>query len=292
MDDQREVHGGRMDAAVQKSLGNVQGAHAGFPVQAAQVHDEFVHARSFAGHVVGVPEQVHEVVGVEDRVLGCLGDALPAQGQQVRQGPYHHQEVPLESADAADGRRRRGQLPAVSVGLRHGARQELRQMGLAAHGPGAGTAAAVGGGEGLVEVQVDHVKAHVAGTDHAHDRVEVGAVVVALTAGLVDDPGDLQNVLVEDAQGVGVGEHQTRRVAARRSPQGFHVHAAVGAGGDVDHREARHHRRGRVGAVGRVGHENLGPARVPAAVMVGLDEQQTGEFAVGAGRPAEPPCPR
>ena len=47
------------------------------------------------------------------------------------------------------------------------------------------------GGEGLVQVEVDHVEAHVAGPDDAHDCIEVGAVVVAQAARLMDDLGDL-----------------------------------------------------------------------------------------------------
>ena len=61
-----------------------------------------------------------------------------------------------------------------------------------------------------------HVKAHVAGAHNAHNGVEVGPVVVAQAAGLVDEPGDLQNVLVENAHGVGIGQHQPRRIGSQQ----------------------------------------------------------------------------
>ena len=134
-----------------------------------------------------------------------------------------------------------------------------------------------------MQVQVAHVKAHVAGTGHAHHRVQVGAVVVAQAACVVDDLGDLQNVLVDLADGVGVGQHQGGRVGTDRGAQGVQVHHAVGRGGDGAHLVAAHGRRGGVGAVGRVGDDDLFPGVVAAGVMVGLDEQDAGKLTVGAG---------
>ena len=134
-----------------------------------------------------------------------------------------------------------------------------------------------------MEVEVDHVEAHVSGADHAHDGVEVGPVVVAEAPGLMDGLGDLQDVLVKNAHGVGVCEHEPGGVGPNGLPQGFHVHAAVGAGGDVHHREPRHDGGGRVGTMGGVGDNNLGPGGVVPAAVVCLDEQQAGELAVGPG---------
>ena len=54
-------------------------------------------------------------------------------------------------------------------------------------------------GEGLVQVHVDRVEAHVAGTDLAQDRVEVGAVVVQQAAGVVHQRGDFDDPALEDA---------------------------------------------------------------------------------------------
>ena len=134
-----------------------------------------------------------------------------------------------------------------------------------------------------MQVHVDAVEAHVAGPDNAHNRVEVGAVVVAQAAGLMDDVGDLEDVLVEDTDGVGVGQHQTGGVGADGRPQGVQVDAAVGAGGDVDDGEASHDGGGGVGAVGGVRDDDLRPGGVAAVLVVGLDEHQAGELTVGAG---------
>ena len=81
-----------------------------------------------------------------------------------------------------------GVLPAVAA--QGGAGQEGGQKGLAPHRAAARAAAAVGGGEGLVEVEVAHVEAHVARPGHPHDGIEVGPVVVDEAPGGVDEGGE------------------------------------------------------------------------------------------------------
>ena len=99
----------------------------------------------------------------------------------------------------------------------------------------------------------------------------------------MDDLRDLQDMLLKDAQGVGVGEHEAGGVRPRSGAQGLHIHTPVGGGGDVYHRVPHHGRRGRVGAVGGVGDQDLGPPCVPPVMVVGLDEQQARKLPVGAG---------
>ena len=137
--------------------------------------------------------------------------------------------------------------------------------------------------EGLVQVHVDHVEAHVAGADLAQDGVQVGAVVVEQPAGLVHGGGDGLDVAVEHADGARVGQHDAGGLRADRVAQRRDVHVAVAAGGDLAHVEAGHDGRGRVGAVGGIGHQDLAPGRVAAGVVVGADHHDAGELALGAG---------
>ena len=152
-----------------------------------------------------------------------------------------------------------------------------------AHRTRTGTAAAVGGGEGLVQVHVDDVEAHVPGPDLAQDGVEVGPVVIEQAAGRVDDAGDLLDVAVEDADGARVGEHDAGGLGADRRAQGGEVHVPVRAGRDLADAEAAHHGGGRIGAVGRVRHQDLGAGRVAAGLVVGADHGHAGELALGPG---------
>jgi hypothetical protein len=96
----------------------------------------------------------------------------------------------------------------------------------------------------------------------------------------VDDRGDLLDVRVEDAQRVGVGEHQAGRVVAGLRAQVVEVDAAVGVGRELDDLETGHGHRRRVGAVRRVGRQHLRAVVVAAVGVVGLGQQHAGELAV------------
>ena len=198
LDQQREVDGRRVEAEVEQALGEVEGGEAELPLHRLAGEDELVHAvavegdrQALAGAALG--EAGLEVVGVQHRGLRGLGEAVGAEAEDVGVGADEDAEVALEAAQAAD---RLGPLevevearPAAVVALApHHLRP--RQEGLDPLGdrdrPGAGAAAAVRLAEGLVQVDVDDVEAHVAGARVAHHRVEVGAVVVERPARLVD----------------------------------------------------------------------------------------------------------
>ena len=121
-----------------------------------------------------------QVAGVEDRVPGDAGDGVAIRGD-VREGAHQHAEVAVVRAHLADA------LGAVVIepepltvraALDCGSGQERHQPLGDTDRAGPRTTAAVRGGERLVQVEVHHVEAHVAGPRHAHQRVEVGAVVV------------------------------------------------------------------------------------------------------------------
>ncbi len=149
--------------------------------------------------------------------------------------------------------------------------------------PRAGAAAAVRRGERLVQVHVDAVKAHVAGAHNAHNGVEVGPVVVAQATGLVDQPGDLQNVLVENAHGVGIGQHQAGGVVAEHGLERLKIDAAVRRGRDVHDLIAAHGSCSRVRAMSGIRNDDLRALLIAAGIMILLDEQDAREFAVRTG---------
>ena len=148
--------------------------------------------------------------------------------------------------------------------------------------PRARAAAAVRLGEGLVQVEVDDVEAHVAGPGHAHHRVQVRAVVVERRAGVVDDLGDLLDVAVEQPERVRVREHQAGHVVAGLLAQVVEVHPAVRRRSHLHDLVAGHRHGRRVGAVGGVGREHL-RALLAAVLVVGAGEQQARQLAVRPG---------
>ena len=63
-------------------------------------------------------------------------------------------------------------------------------------------------GERFVQVEVHHVHAEISRTDFADKGIHVGAVHVEQAAFGVEDIGDLVDLLLEDAEGVRIREHQ------------------------------------------------------------------------------------
>ncbi len=87
----------------------------------------------------------------------------------------------------------------------------------------------------------------------------------------MQDLRDLLYVLLEDAAGVGVGDHERRRRLVNHLAQLIHGHATVFVQADFDGLEVRHRGRRRVGPVGCLGHDDGGPAFVPGILEVAPD---------------------
>ncbi len=133
-----------------------------------------------------------------------------------------------------------------------------------------------------MQVQMNNVEAGVAGTNDAHDGVEVGSVVVAQTACLMDDIGDLRNIRVKQTDGVRVGQHQTGGVFVSSSAQRIEVYAAV-----FQRRDADDLNPAMVAEAGLVpcaeSGTDFGALKVTVCLMVGFDQHQTGQLAVCSG---------
>src|SRR5579875_3555702 len=124
-------------------------------------------------------------------------------------------------------------------------------------------------GKGLVQIEMDGVEAHVAWPADAHQRVEVGTVVVELRPDLVDQLGDLENVALEQAQGVRVGEHERGHPARELAAEVGNIDSAIRSRANLDHGEAAEGSASRIGPVGTVGDQNLIPL-LPSGLMVDL----------------------
>ena len=121
------------------------------------------------------------------RVQGYVLKPVGAQGPDVRVSLHHDKEVAVEGLHLADGL---GpvviQVVLLAVKLHDGHGEERSEVLLHSDRAGSGSAAAVRGRESLVEVEVHHIEAHVAGAANAQNRVGVGPVVVQEAALIVD----------------------------------------------------------------------------------------------------------
>ncbi len=133
----------------------------------------------------------------------------------------------MKGMDPPDRARRALEGDEAVAPHRTGAGEELREAGGDRHRTCTRPATAVGGGEGLVQVEMHDVKAHVAGADDPEDRIEVGTVVIEQSAGGVHRRGDLDDVLLEQAEGVRVGEHDPRDIGTECGAQRREVDEAA-----------------------------------------------------------------
>ena len=66
-----------------------------------------------------------------------------------------------------------------------------------------------------MQVQMNDIDAHVAGSRHANQRIHVRAVHVNQTAGIVNYAANFLNVSFEQSERVRIRQHQTRHIAMR-----------------------------------------------------------------------------
>ena len=179
--------------------------------------------------------------------------------QDVGQRAHQHAEVAIKCAHFAD---RLGTVviesPRLAGALQPGHRQEWLEMLFHGDRTASGTAAAVGRGERLVQVEVHHVHAEIAGTRDTHQRVHVGAIHIQQRAFRVQDFRRLDDARFEDTQRVGIGDHQPGHVFSPpifRAPRDRAARASFGA--DIFHRIAGDGRRSGIGAMRRIGNQDF-----------------------------------
>ena len=232
-------------------------------------------------------ELLEHVVVVQDRGLGDLIQAVGAHGTDPGIGLEHDRRNAVELADLADGGRVARGLVIVEILLtveadqRRG--QELFELLRAADSAAGGAAAAVWGGEGLVQVEEAHIKAGVARAGHAKKAIGVRLVISAQAARLVDELGELQHILVVNAGVLGVRDEEGRGVLIDSRLEGLVVGITVLIRVQVDDLEALDVRSRRVGGVGvDRGDDLVALLLLTAGLVVGVYEGRHAQNALGA----------
>ena len=238
---------------------------------------------------IGIAEPVGHVVGVEDRQRSGPLESVRAHERDV--GPRDRQDARRAERGSRDGSDHGSEtvvLMSIGTGARHDRMggEERGQMGAHRHGSDAGTSTTMRDAEGLVEVEVAHVRTEPAGSGHSHQCVEVRAVEIHLPAGFMHGVADLTDGLLEDTMGGWVGDHecsQLRTMEIDLLSEIAEIDVAVAVAGHHDNPHPGHRRTGRVRAMGRGRDEADGAFGVTVAAMPGADGEQSGELALGAG---------
>src|SRR5688572_1687861 len=252
------------------------------PLALWKLNDNLVLAQLNVRYAVGAPELCPYVVGVQDGHV-CHVPEFGAVHPDVVPGPQHLSEVAVEACHATEALLGTNETVRVALLLYRGLGEEGREVIRAGDGAAARSAASMGGGEGLVQVEVHDVYVGFGRAHTAHVRVHVRAVHVEEGVRLVQDGGDLGDVPLVDAAGVGVGDHERRRRIVYHLPQLVNVDAPMLVEPDLLCHEPSHRGCRRVGPVRRRRNEDCGASIVTGIVEELLDHQDAGQLPLRPG---------
>ena len=83
------------------------------------------------------------------------------------------------------------------------------------------------GGEGLVQIEMHHVKSHIARTDNSKESIHIGAVIVKETTAIVNKLRYFANILLEQTERVRIGHHNSRNVRSKQRLERLDVDQTV-----------------------------------------------------------------
>ena len=109
-----------------------------------------------------------------------------------------------------------------------------------------------------MQIVVNNIYAHPAQIGVAHDCVQVCPVGVDQASAFMDQRDDFGEVALEQAQRVGVCNHQPGHVIGHQLLYFLKLYVAFRAERNFYFRKPAHAGGGRIGAVGGVGHQHFG----------------------------------
>ena len=133
-----------------------------------------------------------------------------------------------------------------------------------------------------MQIQVGYIEADVPRPDQTDHRIQIRTVVVAQSAGVVNDGCDFPDMGVEDPNRIRIRQHQPRRLRSRLLPQVLQIDHSVFIGHQFHHPVAGHGSAGRIRAVGGIRNQNLIPFSFSPGFMISPDQQKAGEFSLGS----------
>ena len=289
MNDEREIIRRRVEFVIHQALGNIQRMDLR-SVRQLPFENEFMHARTVKGQRIDLLQRFHHVVGVQRGEFAHPAQTFFTKHQDIDISLDHNAEMAPEGADLAQAlfrhlqsveRRQFVGLFLKDAGDR--SRNVVRQEFLCTDRTGTRTAAAVRGGEGLMQIEVHHIEAEIPRTGDAQQGVHVGTVAVYQAAGLVHHLVDFGDVFIKEPESVRVGDHDPGQLVIAERSQFFEVDVAAGIGRDRFDDQAAHGGSRRIGAVGAVRDQHDLPLIMAHRLMPGDDGLDAAELTVRTG---------
>ena len=264
-----------MEAVVNQALCDVHRVHAVLLLDGV-AKDNFVHGRQRIREREDTLEMLANVVRIQHGVFGCLADARTVR-KNVRERAHQHAEVAGERLDSPDRVRPvlfERQLSACFLDKNRDWPERLEDL-LHRDGSGAGASAAMRRRERLVQIQMHHVYAKIAGPRYASERIHIRPVHVEQCALRVKNRGNVRDALFEDAQRRWVRDHQCGYIFRHELAQLFGIDLPVRVRLDVFDLVTRDDGCRGIGAVRRVRDQHLF-ASVPLRFKIRANQQQPG----------------
>ena len=137
-----------------------------------------------------------------------------------------------------------------------------------------------------MQVQVHEVHSDVPHADDSHHSIHVGPVHIDQPTLGVNNLGNGLDVLLEQTQGIGVGNHDARRVFIHDRLNSLRRQDPLFIGRNGNRGEPAEGTTRRVGSVGRVGDKDLVPGGT-SVVVISSNDHHPGKLSVGPRRRLE-----
>ena len=100
------------------------------------------------------------------------------------------------------------------------------------------TASAMRCREGLVKVDVHHIKSHVTRTCHSEERVEICTIIIEKCTAGVDNLGYFRYIMFENPDCIGIGHHYSSNSVVKQRAESIDIDSAVRQTLDFDNLES------------------------------------------------------
>ena len=108
----------------------------------------------------------------------------------------------------------------------------------------------------FVQIDVHRIDAEIARAHAPDNGVEIGAITIEITAHVMQRIGNLNDVALEQAAGVWIGQHDGGHIVAQFFFERGQVHTPLRIGGNAIDFKAQKRRRGRICAMRRFWNQN------------------------------------